>query len=229
MAPFPVLTAQDVLPASSPATEAEEEDLYQLLGHIPIELCGYLKADASYDSSETSTGDFVRWLEPGGDGNGQLQVTSRQSRFGLNFEGPESYGVKTSGRLELDFFPGRTSNSANPRLRHAYVVVDVPEYDLSVLAGQSRDVISPLVPSTVNDTVAWWAGDQGFRRNQVRLTKGVDLSEDLRLLFQLAAARSIGGDARVPGTRPLVAAGSRGQGHARGLRAREAREHLHRR
>ncbi len=63
---------------------------------------------------------------------------------------------------------------------------------MSLLAGQSWDVISPIVPTTLNYSVGWWVGDIGYRRPQLRLTKGFAFNKDTRLQFELAAARTIG-------------------------------------
>lgn len=169
--------------------------LNAIVSKLKIKLYGKVKADASYDQSATSIGGYARWLDAGGDGDGQFNMTARETRLGLMIEGPESDTVKTSGRVEVDFYSGGVENGATPRMRHAYVNVDWLSQGTSILVGQTSDVISPLVPSTVNYTVAWWTGDIGYRRTQVRVTKGFDVSEDANLLLQVAATRSIGGEA----------------------------------
>jgi hypothetical protein len=185
---------------STAIAQDEPSGLNAVVSKLKIKLYGYVKADASYDQSATSSGNYARWLTAGGDGDGQFSMTARQTRLGLSIEGPASDDFRTAGKVEIDFYSGTSENSANPRIRHAFVNVDWVSQGLSILAGQTTDVVSPLVPSTINYTVAWWTGDIGFRRNQVRLTKGFDVSEDSRLLLQLAATRSISGeDAGRPG------------------------------
>jgi hypothetical protein len=77
-------------------------------------------------------------------------------------------------------------------MRKAYLTIAWPDLDLKLVAGQDSDVISPLYPETVNYTVQWWAGNIGYRRPQVRVTKGYDLSDSIGLEFALAATRTIG-------------------------------------
>ncbi|MBI1923471.1 hypothetical protein HYR99_04390 [Candidatus Poribacteria bacterium] len=56
------------------------------------------------------------------------------------------------------------------------------------------------LPSTVNYSVAWWVGDIGYRRPQLRLTKLFNMGSAFQLHFQLDAVRAIGGeDAGWPG------------------------------
>ncbi len=160
----------------------------------PVELYGYIKLDAAYDDSRISTGNFARWVESEATNkdDDELNITARQSRFGLNFFGPETADMKTGGKVEIDFYEGGAENKARLMMRHAYLKLDWPDSDLSLLAGQTSDVISPLLPSTLNYTVAWWAGNPGYRRPQIRLTKGLKLGDDSRLVLQAAATRTIG-------------------------------------
>ena len=62
-----------------------------------------------------------------------------------------------------------------------------------MLAGQTSDVISPLNPTTLNYVVAWWSGNIGYRRPQVRLSRTFDLG-GASLVLRGAAARTIGDD-----------------------------------
>ena len=59
--------------------------------------------------------------------------------------------------------------------------------------GQTSDVISPLVPKTVNYTVGWAQGNIGYRRPQFRLTTWTDVGSG-KLTACVAAARTIGHD-----------------------------------
>lgn len=160
----------------------------------PVDLYGYIKLDAAYDTSRTDTGNFARWVLPEGDNKNdrQFNITANQSRFGLNFNGPEFGNAITRGKVEVDFYGGGAENKANIQLRHAYLEMLWHEYDFSILAGQTSDVISPLNPPTVNYSVAWWAGNIGHRHPQLRLTKGLDLGSDSKLLLQGAVSRTIG-------------------------------------
>jgi len=167
---------------------------------LGIELYGYLKLDASYDSARTSPGDFVKWVDLAIDNaaDDAFNMTANQSRLGLKIgggvgsEGADSPRVETRGRVEVDFFGGGAANKSHLMLRHAYVEVLWPEASLELLAGQTSDLISPLNPQTLNYSVAWWGGNIGYRRPQVRLTKRVELSPQRGLVVAAAVARTIG-------------------------------------
>jgi hypothetical protein len=51
-----------------------------------------------------------------------------------------------------------------------------------------------LVPTTINYPVAWWAGNIGYRRPQLRLTKTVKTGETSSVSLAAALSRSIGDD-----------------------------------
>ncbi|MCD6288475.1 MAG: hypothetical protein J7M12_05115 [Candidatus Hydrogenedentes bacterium] len=165
-----------------------------VISKYPVELYGFIKLDASYDTSRTDAGNFNRWVRSDKQGNNddQFNMTARESRFGLKFLGPDFENGKTSGRVEVDFYEGGAENKNRLMMRHAYMQVDWPDCGLSLLAGQTCDVISPLVPATLNYSVAWWVGDIGYRRPQIRLTKNVDVNDDVDATFQVALARTIG-------------------------------------
>jgi hypothetical protein len=159
-----------------------------------IKFYGYLKFDAAYDSAYTSTGDYARWVESealNSDDN-QLSITPRESRFGLQFNGPDSETLKISGKVEVDFYEGGSDNKARLMMRHAFLQLDWTKLDLSIIAGQTSDVISPLVAPTINYTVGWWVGNIGYRRPQLRITKGLAVGENQKLTLAGAVARNIG-------------------------------------
>jgi hypothetical protein len=75
-------------------------------------------------------------------------------------------------------------------LRHAFV--ETGKDGLSFLAGQTWDVIAPLNPSTLNYPVGWGAGNNGYRRPQVRMSYTRNIDKDTSLLTQLALSRTTG-------------------------------------
>jgi hypothetical protein len=158
------------------------------------DLYGELRLDAAYDTGMINEGNFARWVEPEVliDDDEQFNMTARQSRLGLNFKGPSDDWLETSGKLEIDFFEGGNENKNRPMMRHAYLELKWPQCDFSILAGQTWDVIAPLNPSMLNYSVAWWSGNIGYRRPQLRLTKGYGCGPFGRLEFQVAALRDIG-------------------------------------
>jgi len=168
-----------------------------VLSSLDLELYGFIKLDASYDTSSTNTGNFVTWVdsEVGNRDDNEFSMTAKQTRLGMNIAGPDDGNLKTSGKVEIDFYGSSgAENKGNIQMRHAYMKLDWPEKDFDIIAGQTSDVISPLAPSTLNYTVLWDAGNIGYRRPQLRLTKGIDLDGERHLETAVAISRTIGDD-----------------------------------
>jgi outer membrane DcaP-like protein len=168
-----------------------------VLSSLDLELYGYIKVDGSYDTSRTNTGNFVTWVdsEISGSSDNEFNMTAKQTRLGMNITGPDDGNLKTSGKVEVDFYgSGGTENKGKIQMRHAYMKLDWPDKDFNIIAGQTSDVISPLNPSTLNYTVLWDAGNIGYRRPQLRFTKGFDLDDERHLETALAITRTIGDD-----------------------------------
>ena len=164
------LTAAALLGAFA-AAPAHAEVSVEMPDTIKVSLYGTIKLDAAYDTSSIDVGNFARWVEsPAVEDDDQFNLTARQTRLGLRLAGPETEALAASGRVEIDFYEGGEENKNRLMLRHAYMVVDWLEPDIELLAGQTSDLISPLVPMTLNYSVAWWAGNIGYRRPQARLT-----------------------------------------------------------
>jgi hypothetical protein len=172
-----------------------------LWSSLDIQIYGYLKFDAAYDVSRITNGNFAQWvdMENTNDNDDQFNMTANQSRFGVNITGPYDGRVQTSGRAEVDFYGGSNENKAHLMMRHAYMKLDWPDNRFHIIAGQTSDVISPLLPSTVNYSVCWWTGNIGYRRPQIRLTKEIGLEGDIDVKLEGALARTIGrNDALMP-------------------------------
>lgn len=194
-------------PAAPPAAPAPSPAVAQAAADAPaqpekppvrsrfgVELYGYIKGDGAWDSARMFSGNFAQWVEsePAGGSDSEYNLTARESRVGIDIRGPEMAGARTSGKVEIDFMGGGLENRPLPMMRHAYVQLEWPEYDVSLIAGQTWDVISPLFPLAVNYAPGWWAGNVGYRRPQFRLTKGFKLGESTKLTLQGAATRTIG-------------------------------------
>ncbi|MBP7050630.1 MAG: hypothetical protein KBE65_06420 [Phycisphaerae bacterium] len=191
------LKKEAATPASDakPAAPKELPAKKSLWSNLDIQLYGYVKGDASRDSSRTSTGNFVLYVdsEATKKNDAEFNLTANQTRLGLNISGPESETMKASGKIEIDFFGNYADeNKAKLQMRHAYLTLLWPKSDFSLLAGQTWDVVSPLSPNTLNYSVMWDAGNTGYRRPQFRLTKSLALNEKTSLKFEAAVARTIG-------------------------------------
>jgi hypothetical protein len=165
--------------------------------NLDIQLYGYLKLDAAYDTSRMENGDYAKWVESERTdrNDDEFNMTARETRLGMLINGPDNGEMKSSGRVEVDFFgPGVPENQARIMMRHAYLKLDWPEERFNIIAGQTSDVISPLYPHTVNYSVGWWTGNIGYRRPQIRLTKELGFVTGGYLKLEGAVTRTIGHD-----------------------------------
>ena len=168
-----------------------------------IKFYGFLRLDMAYDSHRTDDGNapqFVLNHNSGAFGNDEeLSIHSRLTRFGIELTGSPLDVMGTpelSGRLEIDFLNGGSESANHIRMRHAYLKIDWRQWDLSVLAGQTNDIIAPLNPHTVDiGTQFWKRGNLGDRRPQLRLewspalVKGTK-EEETRLFFTAGVMRA---------------------------------------
>ncbi len=179
-------------PAPTPVAPPEKKNV---LSSLDVEIYGIIKGDASYDNSRTNPGNYILYVDPESTrkNDDEFNLTANQTRLGLRVTGPATETFKTYGLVEFDFYGNYASeNKAKIQMRHAYVVMDWPTAQFNILAGQTSDIISPLVPNTLNYTVLWDAGNIGYRRPQIRFTKGIPLGEKASLKFEGGFARTIG-------------------------------------
>lgn len=151
---------------------------------LRVEPYGYFKADLGYDSARSSHGNFAMYVRPQPDGGrtATTSLTARQTRIGVRIDRDD-----VSGIVEFDFYGGGAENKNLPVLRKAYV--DIPIGGVQLRAGQASDLVSPLVPSTLNYTVLWGVGNVGYRRPIVQLSDGTE-----NINWGVAIARNMGGD-----------------------------------
>ncbi len=184
-------------PEDQRAVKASETGRKPLWSNLDVQFYGYIKADAAYDNSRTTSGNYIVWVDRENErkNDDEFNMTANETRLGFAIQGPDDGNIRTSGRVEFDFFGNYAAeNKAKIQMRHAYLQLDWPADSLSLLAGQTWDVISPLNPTTLNYTVMWDVGNIGYRRPQIRLTKTHLLSGDTSLKFEGAITRTIGRD-----------------------------------
>lgn len=160
-----------------------------MLSGSRLKLYGFLRGDFVYDDSRPGGNGANSSLVPafvlsengfGGAANqapapnhANLLFHPRLTRFGLDFSGPaiESlWGAKSGGKLEIDFYnlvAGGAESREYLRMRHGYASLRWD--DVTVLAGQTSDVISQFFPSINPDFIMWGAGNVGDRRPQFRV------------------------------------------------------------
>jgi hypothetical protein len=178
----------------APEIQKDADNKKHVWSDLDIQLYGYLKLDAAYDTSRIDNGNYAKWVqsESSNDNDDQFNMTANESRLGMRINGPQEGDMNTSGRVEVDFYGGGSENKSQIMMRHAYLKIDWPAERFNVIAGQTSDVISPLFPPTLNYSVQWWAGNIGYRRPQIRLTKSLALPSDVDLTLEGALARTIG-------------------------------------
>ena len=164
---------------------------------------GYFKGDFVYDQTRVNSGNYALYVTAPDNltapDNDVSSVTARESRFGLDFAWMEDE-FQTDARFEFDFYGLGVSplnltsqeNKAAPMLRHAYAQITKGRW--SLLAGQTSDIISPLVPKTVNYTVCWDQGNIGYRRPQFRVSTWATLLDHGKVSAAAGIFRTLGGD-----------------------------------
>jgi hypothetical protein len=163
---------------------------------VTVKLYGYTKLDVIYATQRSYVGDLGFYLLPtvAGQTQSSLNITARESRFGLDLQGPANEQWKTSGKIELDFytlaFGGGNENAVAPRIRLAYVDI-ANAGGFSFRAGQDWDAFVVVNPITVDAAFLGGYGHLYNRRPQVRVTQVIKLG-DVKVTARLAAARTIG-------------------------------------
>ncbi len=201
---LPILLVLLPLVTVAPAlSEAGEEERGSVWSTVDVQLYGYVKLDSAWDSGEAVPGDFVKWvnLDPADADDAQFNMTVNETRLGLLIGGDEEDDddLQVSGRVEIDFYGGGGGSSPEPRLRQAFVDLNWPKSKFNLLAGQTSDVISPLFPRTLNYPVAWWAGNIGFRRPQLRIRNAVGVGAASDFIVTGAITKDIGSTSSVFG------------------------------
>ena len=180
-------------PQKAAAEKAEKKES-PIISNFKFKPYGYIKLDAAYDDSRTNYGNFVLYVpnESQHKNDNEYNMTAKQTRLGLDIMAPETYDWQAWGRIEFDFYgDGAThENKASVLLRHAFL--ELKKGNLSLLAGQTSDVISPLNIDTLNYTVGWSVGNIGYRRPQLRGTYTYPVSQTTKLISALALSRTTG-------------------------------------
>ncbi len=162
---------------------------------VKVQLYGFARFDASYDTGTIYPGNIALWAQPenGRTHDGEWDLTAGATRIGMNLSGPDTERMKLTGNIEFDFLTGiSTENNQAPRLRHGYIKAYWPASDFSILAGQTWDLVSSLLPFVDDPALIWDAGNIGSRHPQVRLTKGFATGNNGRIEMAIAASRTIG-------------------------------------
>ena len=166
-AAFLALVALLTLPASVMAAKSGD-----------FELGGYIKLLAYWESTN-SVNKNISWVNTRNNArypahDGHTRFTAQETRFNFKIKGPEVWGAKTQGYIELDFDPNQdgrqsASQSYTPRLRHAWFRMDWPG-GWQVLMGQYWGVFCNFYPETVNSGPMQFHGQATQRIPQIRVS-----------------------------------------------------------
>lgn len=159
---------------------------------------GYINVSTSYESERTVNGDYALYSRsPDLDGGGHsgFHVDPKSSRLGLKIAGPDfawnGRCFKTNALFEFDFQGNLNSTRNRPGFLFRRGYVDFTDKDTRFLIGQEWEVISPLVPQSLNYVPGSCAGNLGYRRAQIRLEKTRNWSCDFNTIWQLAVCDNI--------------------------------------
>ncbi|MDX2414246.1 MAG: hypothetical protein QNK33_03550 [Bacteroidales bacterium] len=144
-----------------------------------IKFSGFIKNDFFFDSRQTVNareGHFLLWpsaenLDDNGldiNAGANFNMLAIQSRLKGSISGPDAFGAKTSGVIEVDFFAQANANINLMRMRHAFIKLDWTNVEL--LAGQYWNPL--FVTDCFPGTVSFNTGTpiQSFARNpQIRI------------------------------------------------------------
>ena len=150
---------------------------------------GYLKFDVTHDTARTSYGDLAFWVMPDSavrSDERELNFSAREARLGLNIVAPETRGIKTTGRLEVDFYEDLpTPNKYSLRMRLAYVDLAWSN-GWSLRFGQDWDTYNSFHPDMVDASALGHQGHPYSRHPQARVTKDTKLGENTTLTAKFA-------------------------------------------
>ena len=135
--------------------EKDEEKKFGVL------ISGFVKNDFFYDSRQTVSareGHFLLWPSAENlddndfdiNAGANFNMLAIQSRLKGSISGPDAFGAKTSGVIEVDFFAQANANINLVRMRHAFIKLDWTNVEL--LAGQYWNplFVTDCFPGTVS-------------------------------------------------------------------------------
>jgi hypothetical protein len=144
-------------------------------------LGGFIKMDMMWDS-DNGVGKNMNAAparnNTNGSKHGRLKFTAQGSRFSFTIKGPDLWGAKTTGFIEMDFdaaerqtlnLGNSASNSYTPRLRHAMFRFNWPTSEL--LFGQYFSMFCEWYAESAEDGPLQLTGTPTARMAQVRFTQ----------------------------------------------------------
>jgi hypothetical protein len=189
--------AAPIAPApQQPAPQAKAEaGAVTAASKFPVTVYGTLLLSSFFNTSRTNLQDVPLFAQPpnplGDDKN--FGMTTRQTRFGLRYQGGQIHGAKLGGTLELDLFGGKAAfgngiNMDMVRLRLAYGTLDWKH--VSLTGGQDWSIFAPLNPTSLAEFAIpefSTSGNPWIRMPQIRVDLHNASTSPTQVKLQLAA------------------------------------------
>ena len=124
-------------------------------------------------------------------------IQARTSRLGMKIAAPDvcfmGCMMKSHGLVEIDFANSCNSeNKGTIQLREAYWALENDDY--KILFGQTKDIISPLIPRFRDYNALFGNGHLGYRNPMLSFTRYYHLSENVRMDWATALVQVCGMD-----------------------------------
>jgi hypothetical protein len=157
-----------------------------------LSLGGYIKLHMFWDGSALPKNiNTPPLLNNNADAtHGRFHATSQSSRFNFTIKGPDLWGAKTMGYLEMDMDAAAdqrqsASNAYAPRMRHAFFRMNWPGTEL--LMGQYWSYFCEFYPEMIQDGPFQGHGQATHRLAQVRLSQtfGLGWAKDDQLMLSV--------------------------------------------
>jgi len=87
-------------PEDQQAVKASAEGKQPLWSKLDVQFYGYIKGDAAYDNSRTTSGNYMVWVdrENNRKNDDEFNLTANETRLGFFINGPKDDRMQTSGR-----------------------------------------------------------------------------------------------------------------------------------
>ncbi len=192
-------TTTTTAPAAKPADSAPA---------FGIKFAGFVRNDLFLDSRQTESireGSVSLWPKDvskdasGADINAapNFNMLGINSRLGGTITGPDAWGAKTSGLLEMEFFGSSSADVGVVRLRHAWMKLDWAKTQLAFGQFWHPLFVPECFPGVANFNTGILF--QPFNRSpQVRLTNKI--GTDTYLILAAIAERDFVSNGPAPGT-----------------------------
>ena len=154
---------------------------------LGAQLYGFARLDVLYQDAQLSHPQFPEFALLRSDGKkvDNLSVHPRLTRLGVAaWTGNLDGGFTVDAKIELDFQNGGSESRELPRLRHGYG--QLKWNGLTILAGQTWQLVSQLFPAANADSMMWNSGNTGDRAPQIRVGYALDVGEKGRLDYDIA-------------------------------------------